>query len=176
MVMSKKQIEKLFEQYSLEELAESFVFPVRLTKKQQQEADAELNAVLAKRRSEITPEFKKQARLLQLKFQMEDYLKGIRYDKQKNFGFFLRQYLQCIDKRSSEFAAEIDILPSELSQYLNNHRKPPKHIMVRLELHSQNTIPASDWYRVAEMETLHELATDKAIRKEQKLHVHAARV
>ena len=170
--MSKKQTEMLFERYSPEELADSFVFPVKLTKKQRQEADAELNAVLAKRRNAQTPEFKQKARMLQLRFQLADYLKQMHYDSKKNFGYFLRQYLQCIDKRSSEFAAEIDILPSELSQYLNNHRKPPKHIMVRLELHSQNTIPASEWYRLAEMETIHELVTNKAIRREQKSHVH----
>ena len=174
--MTKKEMATLFEKYTPEELAEGFVFPVKLTKKQQQESDLALKEELARRRSEYSPEFKREMRLLQLKFQLQDYLKGMRYDKQKNFSYFLRQYLQCIDKRSSEFAAEIDILPSELSQYLNNHRKPPKHIMVRLELHSQNTIPASDWYRVVEMETLHELATDKAIRKEQKPHVHVARV
>ena len=173
--MTKKEMAALFEKYTPEELAEGYVFRVKLSKKQQQESDLALKEELARRRSEYSPEFKTQARLLQLRFQLEDYLKEMRYDPEKNFGYFLRQYLLCTDKRSSELAAEIDILPSELSQYLNNHRKPPKHIMIRLELHARNAIPASDWYRVAEMETLHELATDKAIRRKQKPHVHRVR-
>ena len=47
--MTKKELGKIFEQYSSEELAESLVFPVRLNKKQKLESNAALKAALEKK-------------------------------------------------------------------------------------------------------------------------------
>ena len=54
--MTKKELGKIFEQYSSEELAESLVFPVRLNKKQKLESNAALKAALEKKRKEMSAE------------------------------------------------------------------------------------------------------------------------
>ena len=83
----------------------------------------------------------------------------------------MKSYITILDKKSNEFADEIDIKPAELSQYINNHRTPPQPVMIRLELHSKNIIPAVHWYRLAECRKLHELMSDKTLRKEQRKFV-----
>jgi hypothetical protein len=167
MIMT-KQYSMLAEKYSPEELADSFVFPSQLTKKQKKEADNALSEILKQRRTAMSPEYQLKGILLQLRFQILDYLNDIHFDKHKTFGYFLKLYIDGLKKRRNEFAHEINIKPTELSQYINNHRKPPTNIMVRLELHSHNMIPATDWYRLLEKENLHELSTNKLLRQEEK--------
>ncbi len=169
--MTKQEYKVLAEKYSPEELADSFVFPAQLTKKQKAEADIALSEVLKRRRSEMSPEYRLKGTLLQLRFQIEDYLNDFHYDKRKTFGYFLKSYIGGLKKRRNEFAYEINIKPTELSQYINNHRRPPQNIMIRLELHSRNMIPATDWYRLLEKENLHKLSTNKLLRKEEKKFV-----
>jgi hypothetical protein len=62
---------KLLNKYGAEELAESFVFPVKYTAKQQANADKELAEARLKSQAAMTEEQKIQARILQLKFQSE---------------------------------------------------------------------------------------------------------
>ena len=166
--MTKQQYNALAERYSPEELANSFVFPAHLTKKQKEEADIALSEVLKQRRAEMSREYQLKGTLLQLRFQIEDYLNDLHYDKRKTFGYFLKSYIDGLKKRQNEFADEINVKPTELSQYINNHRRPPQNIIIRLELHSRNMIPATDWYRLLEKETLHELGTNKILRREEK--------
>ena len=116
----------------------------------------------------MNPEYHLKGTLLQLRFQIEDYLNDLHFDKRKTFGYFLKSYIDSLKKKRNEFADEINIKPTELSQYINNHRKPPQNIMIRLELHSYNMIPAADWYRLLEKENLHELSTNKLLRRDQK--------
>ena len=169
--MNRKQDVILPEHISHEEAAAHYIFPVKPGKKALAEADDELKSALASRREKYTPEFKRKANLLQLKIQIANHINDSTQKAAKTFGTFLKQYMECVNKRNSELASEIDIPPSELSQYINNHRKPPKHIMIRLELHSQNAIPAIDWYRLAERDVLYDLSTNKLLRKEQIGHV-----
>lgn len=166
--MTKQQYNTLVEKYSPDELAGGFVFDVKLTKKQKAEADSTLSELLKKRRASINDEDMLKGALLQLRFQIEDYLNDLRFDKRKTFGYFLRSYIDGIRKRQKDFAYEINIKPAELSQYINNHRKPPQNIIIRLELHSRNIIPAADWYRLLEKENIHELSTNKELRREER--------
>ena len=87
--MTKKQFAELSEKYSPEELAESFIFPIRQTKKQKDEADKTLGEFLRSRRATTSPELKLKGALLQLRFQIEDYLKEMNFDENKTFGYFL---------------------------------------------------------------------------------------
>ena len=166
--MTKQQNGIMAEKYSVEELAEGFIFPVKISKKQQTEADAELNTILNTRRVSMSSEHLLKSSLLQLRYQIEDYLNDMHFDKRKTFGYFLKAYIGGINKKQKDFAHEIAIKPAELSQYINNHRKPPQNIMVRLELHSHNIIPAADWYRLLEKENIHELSSNKQLRREEK--------
>ena len=65
-----KEYNTLKKKFTPEELADSFVFPAQLTKKQKAEAQDELRNVLKQRRQDISPEYQLKARLLQLHFQL----------------------------------------------------------------------------------------------------------
>jgi plasmid maintenance system antidote protein VapI len=169
--MNKENYNGLLEKHGAAELANNFVFPVKLSKKEQVQADKELKTVLQESRASISKEDMLRLNLLQLRFQIEDYVNNKHFDKHKTFGHFLKIYITGLNKKRNEFAKEIHIKPTELSQYINNHRIPPKNVMIRLELHSHMIIPATDWYRLLEKETLHELGNNRTLRAEQRQFV-----
>jgi plasmid maintenance system antidote protein VapI len=170
-IMIKKEFDILLKQYGAEELGASLVFPKPKPGKPDKKTGNILLEELTKRRSNLLTEDQLKAQIMQLRFQIEDYLKENRFNRKKTFGYFLKSYITILDRKSNEFADEIDINPTELSQYINNHRTPPQPVMIRLELHSQNIIPAIHWYRLAESRKLHELMSDKSLRREQKKFV-----
>ena len=158
---------KLLQEYTPEELAESFVFPVKYTARQQEQANRDLAAARKKSQAAMTEEVKIELDLLQLRFQLEDYLKGA-YDSALNFGHFLERYLTIIHKKKKEFAQEIQIHDTLLSHLINNHREPNDSIIIRLELHSNKIIPAIYWYKLAEKAKEHQIRTDNSLRDKER--------
>lgn len=153
------------------ELAESLVFPTRLTKKQRQ---ADALAILKLREGVVdnkADETQLILQLLQLKFKIEDYLKKPTHEEHLPFGYFLRAYVDLVSIKQKEFAHAINIKPAELSQILNSHRKPPYGFVIRLEIHSNKAISALYWNRLLEKENEFELINDKEVWKEQRKHV-----
>lgn len=76
-----------------------------------------------------------------------------------------------MNRQDKQFAAEIDIKPAVISQYLNNHRKPPEKFVIRLELHSNGMIPALAWFKLLQKGNEYEIMTDVGIRKEESKHI-----
>lgn len=93
------------------------------------------------------------------------------YKEVLSFGYFLSEYVNRQEKKDKQFAAEIDIKPAVLSQYLNNHRKPPERFVIRLELHSNGMIPALSWFKLLQKDKEHEIMTNKDIRAEESKHI-----
>ena len=89
------------------------------------------------------------------------------YDEDLTFGFFLKEFVNLVNKKQKEFAEAINIKPAELSQIINSHRKPPYGFVIRLEIHSNSTISAISWNRVIEKENEYELINDKNIWKKE---------
>jgi hypothetical protein len=166
--MTVKQILKNFDP---EEIASAFVLPVKLTKKEQKEAAEQLAEARRKFREQSAKIEYIKANLLQLKSQIHDYARSEQYDPNKRFGQFFKTYLFIINKKSSEFAEEINIHETLVSQLINNHREPNEDILVRLELHSNNNIPAHYWYMLIQKDHINQLMTDKALRKREKKNV-----
>ena len=154
-----------------EELVECFVFPVKLTAKQKKEADQQLKEARERNRVEFSEKGLIRSDLLQLRFQIEHYLKQDDFDPKLTFSHFLKEYVNIFSKKRKDFAAEIGIDESLLSQFINTHRMPPDYITIRLELHSNNLIPAEYWYRLVEKEREHHIKTDKALRIKEMKHV-----
>ena len=169
--MTKKEYTIDHQKHGPQELVKSFVFPVQLRAKKKNDSDKELNDILNQRRAAMSSEDKLKAILLQLRFNIEDYLNDTKFDKKKTFGFFLKHYIISLNKRRNEFAHEINIKPTVLSQYINSHRNPPQDIIIRLELHSRNNIPAATWYRLLEKENIHDLNTNLELRTKQKKYI-----
>ena len=160
------------EKFSDLELAEALVFP------------SDSNPTLAEKEAEIvfwkerrkrfanrTPQQQINAKLLQLKFLLEEYIGSNEYKEVLSFGYFLSEYVNRQEKKDKQFAAEIDIKPAVLSQYLNNHRKPPERFVIRLELHSNGMIPALSWFKLLQKDKEHEIMTNKDIRAEESKHI-----
>jgi plasmid maintenance system antidote protein VapI len=163
---------KLLKQHTPEELAEAFVFPVKLTAKQKKEAALQLAAARKKTQEEMTEEDRLISRIYQFRFRLEDYLNSKEYNPELTFGHFLKNYVELLNKKRKSFAEEISIDETLLSQLINKHRLPPDYIAIRLEIHSNNTIPAAYWIRLVEKQRLHEITTDKALRKKERPFVH----
>ncbi|HVI44351.1 MAG TPA: hypothetical protein VM802_05760 [Chitinophaga sp.] len=111
------------------------------------------------------------SQLLQLKFQIEDYIKSTQFNKDFYFGYFLNEYISILNRKKKDFAQEIEVDPAELSQIINKHRKPTEKIIFRLEIHSNRNFPALLWFKVLEKERAYELMYNRQIIEEEKEHV-----
>ena len=144
--------------------------PVELTEEEQ----AALRKALQEFRREIdarTPEdVKKRNRFLQLKFQMKSYLED-ESDTITPFGFFLQEYIDRTQKKNKEFASDISINYTELSQVINQKRRPSEKMILRLHIHSNQLFPASLWFSIVEKERRAELEKNASLIKEQRSFV-----
>ena len=162
---------KIMEQYTNDEIAESFVITEKLSAKQRKEADWQLKKARKKVQSEMTEEERLVSKVLQFKFQIEDYLNNVNFNPAFTFGYFLGEYVNLLNKKRRNFAKEIDIDETELSQLINKHRLPNENIIVRLEIHSNNSIPAVTWFKLIEKEKEHALRTNRALRQQERKFV-----
>jgi len=165
-------IKKLMEKYTPEELADAYIFPVKLTLKQKKEAATQLAEARKKTQAEMTEKDRLISRLLQFRFQLENYIDGNSFDPGFTFSHFLKEYVTILNKKRKVFAEEISIDETMLSQFINMHRMPPDYMAIRLELHSNNTIPAEYWYRLVEIQREYQIKTDKGLRKKEMKYVH----
>lgn len=138
---------KLGQKFTPEELAGAIVFPVKLSPKQQREAEKQLAGAREKSLGKMTEGERLTGSLMELKFRMKDYFKSDELNSEYSFAGFLKLYIELLGRKRREFAAEIGIDEALLSQFINQHRTPPDYIPVRLELHSNNLVPAEYWLR-----------------------------
>ncbi len=113
------------------------------------------------------------AKLLQLKLQMEEFLKVPVYDNKRHFTAFLEMYIDTLYARRNQFAKDIAITPVALSQVLNNHREPKEEFMLKLMVHSERAFKLIGdfqkkiWYEVYFQEKINEtMATQDVWRPE----------
>jgi hypothetical protein len=162
-------MKKLNKKYTDSELAESFIFRSKITAQQKVAANKQLNEAIARQKEKTSEKEKMHASLMQMRFQMEDYVWSNTYDEQLSFSYFLRRYIKLRYRANKQFAMDINIEATELSLILNNHRLPSEKTIVRLELHS--AIPAVVWYKLVEKQKEYELTTDKSLREKEIKHV-----
>ncbi|MGP8216515.1 MAG: hypothetical protein ACLQQ4_13185 [Bacteroidia bacterium] len=163
--------DKLLKKYGAGELADSLVFRQKLKEKDKRAAAAKLKQVKEKALHNMTAQEKLQLCLLQLKFKMEDYFRHADYSPTNSFGHYLQEYVKVLNRKNKDFASEIGLEETELSQLINGHRNPNEKILYRLEIHSHGIIPAIIWYRLLEKKNEHEIISDKAGRKNESSQV-----
>lgn len=94
------------------------------------------------------------AKLLQLKWKMENYLKEPVYDKQNHFANFLQAYVDAIYSKRSDFANDINVTPVFLSKVINSHREPKEEFILKLMIHSEKVFKhvgefhKKTWYQI----------------------------
>lgn len=160
---------KVTEKYSEKELVESFVFRNNLSGKEERQVANDIAAARAKLKAQ-GKDHSLRYKLLQLKYQMEDYINRP-FDENYTFGFFLKNYVDILNIKRYQFADEISIDETYLSQIINRHRPPSEEIIIRLELHSRNLINALTWFKLLEKEKENKIDTDKSIREKEKKYV-----
>lgn len=167
--------DKILKNYTPEEIADSIVFKNPIPEGQIKEAAEELAEARRKKRESQSDKqrasYKLYSKILQLRFLMEDYAKSKEYDESQTFASFLKTYIKLIYKVNKKFAQDIDLNETELSLILRERRLPTEKIIVRLEIHSNNLIPALSWFKVVEKQREYELEKDIEFRKEQRKHV-----
>ena len=161
---------KIADKYTGKELAESFVFRNQLDEKEQEKTAGDIAEARAKLKQRSTKDHNLRFRILQLKYQMEDYIQQP-FDKNYTFGYFLKTYVTTLNLKRYQFAEEISIDETYLSQIINRHRSPSEEIIIRLELHSRNLINALTWYKLLEKEKENEIATNRLIREKERKFV-----
>ena len=105
-------------------------------KERKSEATVLMEARLIRMKN-LSPEQIVQAKLLQLKLKMEEYLKRPVYDNRNYFSEFLALYIDTIYSKRSSFAKDIDVAAVSLSQVINNHREPKEEFIMKLMIHSE---------------------------------------
>jgi plasmid maintenance system antidote protein VapI len=165
---SLKHIEK---EYTPEEIAESVVFPGPKDPKYREALLDEFRKHRKKVSDKHSEKTKLISQLLQLKYLIEDYINSETFNKNYYFGYFLKEYIIRLDKRNNQFATEIDVKPTELSQVINKRRKPTEKLIFRLEIHSNKNFPALMWFRILEKERAYELKHNRDIIDSEKKHV-----
>src|SRR5579872_450959 len=117
-------IKKILKENTGGEIAGSMFLPARLTPKQKVKADEDLAAYRRLRRENMSPEERMRYQLMQLKFRLENYIQKGRYEPKHHFGYFLDQYLRVSGRKKKEFADDIQIHQTQLSNILKNRREP----------------------------------------------------
>lgn len=127
----------------------------RYTSKKDQETDGMmLMEARLKRMKNLSENQIARAKLLQLKFKMEEYISKSVYQDNNFFTDFLTTYIDTIYSKRSNFAKDIDITPILLSKVVNRHREPSDEFMMRLMIHSEKTYKnicefhKKTWYQV----------------------------
>ena len=110
-------------------------------------------------------------RLQQLKFMMEDHLEMVFTNPKHHFGFFLGQYIDRLGIKHKTFAETIHLMPTELSQILNYHRRPKDKLAFRLDIHSGGSFPALLWFRIIQKDRYNELFMDDSWLQREKVYV-----
>jgi plasmid maintenance system antidote protein VapI len=165
---SYKEIER---KYTPQEIAESIVFPGTKNTKEREAVLSEFRDFRKGISDKQSEKSKTISLLLQLKFLIEDYLNTESFNKNYYFGYFLKEYIARLEKKNKEFATEIDVDPTELSQVINKHRKPTDKLIFRLEIHSNKNFPALMWFKLLEKERAYEILHNKGIIESEKKHV-----
>ncbi|CAL1518808.1 hypothetical protein [Chitinophaga sp. MM2321] len=153
------------------ELAEANIFPHGLSEEEKAAADKELLALRIERWNKRSTQEQLRDQLLQLKYQMESVTGALLYQEELHFGYFLSSYIQIIRKKQKEFAQEISLDETRLSRIIHRKESPNDELFIRLELHSRNTIPALNWFMLAEKERAYYINTSSDLRKKEKKNV-----
>lgn len=125
-----------------------------LSEKERKSESVALMEARLERMRHLTKEQIIQAKLMQLNFQMKNYLKNPIEDNPYQLTGFLERYIDTIYSKRTDFAHDMDITPVYLSQIINNHRDPNDEFILKLMVHSEmafkdvQNFNSKIWYQV----------------------------
>lgn len=137
------------------------------SKKEKEQDSIELMESRLERMKNLSAEDLIRARLMQLKLQMEDYIKNPVYDDKHHFATFLKSYIDTVYEKRIDFAKDINVTPIYLSKVLNSHRDPNETFLLKLMVHAEKTykkvadFSKTTWYEVYLHEKLYNTMSDQ---------------
>ena len=158
-----KLFEEMKKQYTLEEIAESMLFP---GKKPTPEEHAEFVKLRMELWNSKTPEQRIKNHLLGLKYRMKHCMEG-RKESMDTTANFLQQYIDITNKKQKGLADDLSINPSTLSRILHGKESIGKSLAYRLEQHSGKLIPAIYWWKLAQKEIEQDIMTNVVDRERE---------
>ncbi len=138
-----------------------------LSEKERREISDSLTRAREKRFLERGENEKKAARLLQLKYQMEEYLSSSEIVREAQFPKFLGIYIDTLYDKRKNFAHDLSVTPVLLSHVLNEHREPQESFLQRLIVHSSNSYKSIGdfdiqlWPKVYYQDKIHQFIASK---------------
>lgn len=160
-----KIYQELKEKYSDEEIVDAMVLPPSLTESEQLELAKEMKEIRFQKLRETTEEDRILADVMQLRFQIEDYVKNKAFSFNKTFGKFLEEYLRILKKSRKEIAEDLALHYTKLSRIINDKEEPNVELSYRLEKHSGNLIKAELWWKLAIKKQEFIISKDEVTRK-----------
>ena len=94
------------------------------------------------------------AKLMQLKFKMEDYLKNTDLKSVQSFNLYLKTYIDILYPKRIDFAADLNITANYLSKIINKHNAANDLFILKLMIHSGKVYEAvcpfkvEIWYEI----------------------------
>ena len=160
-----KIYQKLREQYTDEEIADSMMIPADLSEEEKEKGANELRAFRLKVLSEMTEDQRLYSDLLRFRYLLEDYIENRNYDENMNFGVQLEEYVRILKRTKKRMSEEIDVHYTRLSRIINNRETPNIEFIYRLEEHSGGLVPALTWWKLLVKKQEFEISRDKTTRK-----------
>lgn len=160
-----KIYQKLREQYTDEEIADSMLIPADLSEEEKEKGANELRAFRLRILSEMTEDQRLYSDLLRFRYLLEDYIENRDYDENMNFGVQLEEYVRILKRTKKKMSEEIDVHYTRLSRIINNRETPNIAFIYRLEEHSGGLVPALTWWKLLVKKQEFEISRDKKTRK-----------
>ena len=175
MKKNKEQVfRELQKQYTLEEIAESFIFSEELPAEEQENIDKEFLLKRMESLQNISYPQRLKAELFGLKIRLEDYFARDHYEVEFSFGNQLRKYIEIVGRTQTEISDNLSVHKARLSRIINGKENPNPDLMYRLQQHSDGAIPAFYWWKLLSKELEHQIKTDEAKLKEESTKVSNA--
>ncbi len=167
MKKSEEVYNDLKKSYTDKELADSFIFSVKLPKEEQKEIREEFLRLRFERLKSMSEEELVSSDLFAFKLRLKGYFEKNKYDDAFSFSNQLKAYVKITRRSNADVASNLGIHKTKLSRLINKRESPNIDLMYRLEVHSSKEIPAFYWWRLYSRELEFKIKTDYEKMKEE---------
>lgn len=131
-----------------EEIVEVAIIPKDMTEEETKAANEEMRKLRLEMIANMTDEEKLIGKIMQLRFQMSDYIKKENFLSEKTFGKYLGEYIRILNKDQRTISEELAVHYTELNRLINDKEEPNIELTYRLEAHSKEMIPGILWWKL----------------------------
>ncbi|MFN8431570.1 MAG: hypothetical protein U0V04_16440 [Spirosomataceae bacterium] len=102
-------------------------------------------------------------KLIQLKLEMDEFLKQGTLGLSHKFSDFLGKYIDILYTKHAYFSKDLNITPVFLSQIINGHRLASEEFLLKLTVHSEKTFETvcffnkNTWFQIFYQEKINQL-------------------